>query len=342
MRLASLSIPLAFACAVLSFSGLARAEGARIVSGGPSGKAAKHKVEVSFDRLRKRLAVCWCERKTGPVRVALTVAANGKVLSAKQKQKNAHAQCAAGVLAVNELAGTGSRYSMVVELDPHAFSSGGAGRVAGDDMERIKQELAPYREKLQGCYNRVAVKNPDLAGAVQLGFLIKADGRIVDPEVKSSSLGHAGVEKCLLDTLSAARIGARPGGKTISFSLALNFQGGSESPGIGGDPSLRPQKDGPVSAAVLSTVMNKNKSRFSDCYDRVARKKPGLEGHVVMRFTIRDNGTVRNVKIRETTLKNKQVEACIVKVGESLRFPGEKGRAKTRVFYPFVFKRAPK
>ena len=86
--------------------------------------------------------------------------------------------------------------------------------------------------------------------------------------------------------------------------------------------------------------MNEHKARFSACYDEVAREKPDLKGHVVLRFTIRDNGTVRNVAIRESTLNDKKVEACIVKVGESLRFPGEKGRAKTRVFYPFVFQRA--
>jgi len=340
MRLASLSIPIAFVCAALAAPGTVRADGARIVSGGPAGKAAKRKVEASFERLRKRLAVCWCETKSAPVRVALTVSARGKVLSAKQKRQNAHAQCAAGVLAVNALAGTGSKYSMVVELDPAAFAAGSSGGLAGDVMDQIKEELKPYRAKLQSCYDRVAVKEPDLAGAVQLGFLIRADGRIVDPEVKSSTLGHAGVEKCLLDTLLAARVGERPGGKTISFSLALNFQGGAQSPGIGGDASLRPQKDGPVSAAALSKVMNENKNRFSACYDKVARKKRDLKGHVVLRFTIRDDGTVRNVKIRETTLENKQVESCIVKVGESLRFPGEKGRAKTRVFYPFVFEQA--
>ena len=208
-------------------------------------------------------------------------------------------------------------------------------------MARIKEDLKPFRVKLQGCYDRVAAKSPDLAGAVQLGFLIKANGRIVDPEVKSSTLGHAGVEQCLLDTLSAARVSERPGGKTISFSLALSFQGGgAPAAGIGGNPSLRPQKKGPVSAADLTRVMNEQKARFSACYDKVARKQPDLAGYVVVRFTIRDDGTVRNVKIRETTLNNSKVEKCIVKVGESLRFPGKKGRDKTRVFYPFVFKRA--
>jgi len=75
--------------------------------------------------------------------------------------------------------------------------------------------------------------------------------------------------------------------------------------------------------------------KFQRCFSRY--KKRGLKGDVVIRFTVRANGTVRNVKIRKTTLKHKRVERCMVSVGKTLKFPGEVGRATTRVFYPFRF-----
>jgi hypothetical protein len=43
------------------------------------------------------------------------------------------------------------------------------------------------------------------------------------------------------------------------------------------------------------------------------------------------------VKIKKTTLDNPAVEACMVKVGERLKFPAQTGRAETRVVYPFRF-----
>ena len=92
-----------------------------------------------------------------------------------------------------------------------------------------------------------------------------------------------------------------------------------------------------MEGADISAVMDQRKSQFSACYKAQARRDRSLAGEVLLRFTIRDDGTVQNVKVRETTLGNAAVERCMVKVGQSLRFQARAGRAPTKVWYPFSF-----
>ncbi len=139
----------------------------------------------------------------------------------------------------------------------------------------------------------------------------------------------------MVRALSSVRI--RPaGGKAIAFSLTVPL---SRRPPSRGTPRRatgpRPQKDGPLPADVLGRVMKASMPSFSRCESRA--KGGPVTGVVTVRFTIGANGHTRNVKVRETTLHNPAVEACLVKAAGRLSFPAQKGRAKTRVFYPFAF-----
>jgi hypothetical protein len=48
------------------------------------------------------------------------------------------------------------------------------------------------------------------------------------------------------------------------------------------------------------------------CYDRELRRNPDLKGKIVVRFTITPKGTVVNPKIISSTLKNENVERCVL------------------------------
>jgi TonB family protein len=313
--------------AVLWLASTAAAEPVRVVDGGPAKKAARGQVVAALSRLAGDVEVCFRRAGADPVEVELAVAASGAVTRSTQRGKGAVAQCVAGVLAVQQLPPCGV-YTLVVEWSP-----------GGDPMAAVKEELLPHRDALQRCYDQAAGRRPGRAGEVELGFLIRPDGRIVDAEVRRSTLADPAVEGCLVDAIQRARLAERPGGRTISFAMALSFApggagAGAASPAAG---ALQPSKDGPVSAEVLTQVMNENKARFAACYDQHARREPKLAGRVVLRYTIRGDGTVHNVQIKESTLHHEKVEACVVGVGQSLRFPGEPGRDKTRVVYPFEF-----
>ncbi len=315
--------PLAFALLVAQVSA-ADAGPIRIKAGGPKQKSQREKVLRSL--AQAPLHVCWKGQRPDAVTITLEVGRRGQVIQAAKKSAGPAAQCAAGVLAVHTLAATGNRYRMTVSVETESAS----GRT-------IRDALAPHRAKLDDCHRRAGAR----AGRVTLAFKVRPDGRIIDPLIQSSSVGSAKVEKCLLDTISRTRLGTGVTSKLVSYSLGLAFSEAASSkpspPAAAAAPALQPKKDGPLAGAEINKVMRRRKADFSTCYTAQLGKNRTLAGRVVLRFTIRDDGTVRNVKVRESTLGSARVERCMVKIGKSLRFPSQPGREPTRVFYPFVF-----
>jgi outer membrane biosynthesis protein TonB len=320
--------------ALMAFAGAGRAsaEPARIVNGGPRAAAQRAEVKRSLAAAARSLAVCWRGQRPGAsmpgtVMVDVSVDARGHVTSARQATAGAFAQCAAGVLAVRSLAATGSEYRLRA-----AFATRDQGG------RSIQAALEPHRAELDQCQARAG--NPAARGQAVLRFMIHPEGRITEATIQSSELGDARMERCLTSTIQGIRLASGLTSKTVSYSLALRFDGAagaSRAPAGPATGGLRPRKEGPLSGQAITTVMNRRKAEFSSCFTAQARKNRALAGTVVLRFTIGDEGSPRNVKIRDTTLNNARVEDCIVKVGKSLRFPAESGRAPTKVFYPFEF-----
>lgn len=83
-----------------------------------------------------------------------------------------------------------------------------------------------------------------------------------------------------------------------------------------------------------SRVIRANMSQFRACYLRELARKPGLEGNVTVRFTIRDDGSVAAATVRKTTLNDDVVEDCVIRHLETLKFPGDDARD---VEFAFVF-----
>ena len=59
-------------------------------------------------------------------------------------------------------------------------------------------------------------------------------------------------------------------------------------------------------------VVNRHVDGIEYCFKREARRKPDLRGKVVVRFTIKPDGTVKDVKILSSTLNSANIERCIV------------------------------
>ena len=313
------------------WSGTAAADGVSIASGGPKSAGDRALLVSAIGSISGELGVCFRGKRPRTVRIELNISASGEVARARQKSKGAVAQCVAGVLAIQTLRVRGA-YSVTVDVP----TSRGA---ASSELVDVDADLKTHAKALNGCYKKAAKKRKNLKGRVVLRFLIKPDGSIIEPEIQSSTLSSPAVENCLVSELGSIKVSERPGGKTLAMSFALQFDGrsGSGAQMASGDTSNQPQKRGPLEGKVITRVMTSHKNEFSACYDKVVRKNPSLAGRVVLRFTIRGDGSVRNVKVRETSLNHAGVENCIVRVGKKLRFPGESGRDVTKVWYPFVF-----
>ncbi len=71
-------------------------------------------------------------------------------------------------------------------------------------------------------------------------------------------------------------------------------------------------KSGGRSPASVLAVINSHKAAIEYCYQRALRSNPNLKGKISVRFVIRPDGSVGNVKIVESTMNNASVERCIV------------------------------
>lgn len=306
--------------------------GPAIVAGGPKRDADRERVAEALDRVAGVLAPCWRGKRPATVRVELEVAADGEIAAAKAETPGKVAACAAAVLAVQALAPAKGGYALTVELPTQG--GGTAGASARDIVAGALQGDAA----LAACRADAG----DAEGRVEIRFLVKPDGAVVDVEVVSRKGVAERVASCFQRAVRALRLGELPGSKTIEFVMPFELGGrpaGDAPAAGGGDAALQPSAKGPIPGSVLDEVMKKARAEFTACYDKRAAKNPELAGDVVLRYTVRADGTTRNVKIKHTTLNDAATEACIVGVGEKLRFPAEPGRGETRVVYPFRFSR---
>ena len=64
---------------------------------------------------------------------------------------------------------------------------------------------------------------------------------------------------------------------------------------------------------VITKILMKHQSAIDYCYQKVAKLNPNLKGEISVRFAITPDGRTRSVKVTRNTMRNKDVERCIVK-----------------------------
>ncbi len=85
-------------------------------------------------------------------------------------------------------------------------------------------------------------------------------------------------------------------------------------------------------------VLLRVQSQAKYCYEKEMSKNPNLEGKVTTRFEIGPTGAVSWVRIAESTMSNANVESCLQRVVQRLRFPPCKGGGTAEITYPWIFK----
>lgn len=297
---------------------VAAAGPATITKGGPRSDRAK--VERALDAAAGAMSVCWRKSPPPSVSVKVSVAADGAV-TATPAAKSAAAQCAAGVLAVWTV--PGGAWSGEVEI-----KTGGA---PADLSSVIQSQIMANASSIKACQSYA----PTAAGPVQIKMTIQLDGSIKDVQV-ASSLG-ARIDACVQKAVAALHLDPLAATAPVKYSLAVAFAGKGEdagTPGGGGGKLPETEPAGGTVAGGLPVdqvmpVMKAARPRIVAC----GRKGKG-KGKVVTRFTIRPDGTTKNVVIKES-INDKGIEACLVGVFKSLRFPA--GEGETKVSYPASF-----
>lgn len=113
--------------------------------------------------------------------------------------------------------------------------------------------------------------------------------------------------------------------------------GGVSGFGTGSGFASKPLQRGRLPKEQIRRVITRRRAAFRYCYEKRLQKAPTLEGKVVVSFTIQRNGSVAGARIASSTMKDAEVEACLLKATSRLRFPKPKGGTVV-VSYPFLFR----
>jgi outer membrane biosynthesis protein TonB len=89
--------------------------------------------------------------------------------------------------------------------------------------------------------------------------------------------------------------------------------------------------------AILNAILA-HKDEFRLCYEReINAETPNIGGSVSTTFVIGATGRVNQAGINSTTLKNANVERCVLNVIKRIEFPIPRGAGVVQVSYPFKF-----
>ena len=92
-----------------------------------------------------------------------------------------------------------------------------------------------------------------------------------------------------------------------------------------------------LSKEEIGAVIRRSLPRFKYCYEKRLEDHWSLSGKVVVSFAVAPSGSVATASVAETSMNDLEVEACVVKVMRTLKFPQPKNGGVVVVTYPFVF-----
>jgi hypothetical protein len=313
------------AVAIVALPAVAAADAPRFVSGGPRAKAARDSALAAVRVTHGEMAPCWRGSPPAEVLIALTVSPAGDVVQAAAKTVGPAGQCAAGLLAVATMPASGQRWTAIVGVPSSSRPP------AADLQAEISRQLGEHQAALAGCQS----VDPNAAGELAMTLAISETG-IIAPTVARSSVSKA-IEACVTGTLRRTAL-ALPEKRAVRYRLDLAFAGegggraapakpsGAGEPVAGTAPSLK--VGSALAADQVDRVVGAQKAELARC-GRAA------SGEVVVGFTVRPDGTTKNVAVKSSTVGDAAVAPCLVKRVEALRFPAAGG--ESRVTWPFRF-----
>lgn len=301
------------AAAALAASTATAAADATIIKGGPRGDDAG--VAAALADANAAMGVCWrLESRPSAVEVKVEVMRDMTLIATPVGPTKAN-KCAAGVLGVWTL--PGGAWAGVIRFSPSA---------PVDLSALIQKRFLERSASIQACQS----KAPSAAGPVMIKMKVDPKGSLSNVEVRSA-LGAA-IDGCVKAAVGALTLDALPAKAPVDYALGVTFAG--KRGGATAEAPAEAPGGGTVGGALTSTqvgkVMSDHRARLLAC-----GKQGKAKGTLVTRFTIRPDGTTKNVVIKEP-IGDAAIEACLVGVYKSLTFPtaGE----ETKVSYPISFR----
>lgn len=96
--------------------------------------------------------------------------------------------------------------------------------------------------------------------------------------------------------------------------------------------------DGNISKDLIRSSLEKYSVEIQNCYEKRLIPRPNLQGLLVIKWAILNNGRVDNVQIEKSQLNDNQIHTCIKSVIRGISFKPASNRGQVSVSYPFSFK----
>lgn len=102
------------------------------------------------------------------------------------------------------------------------------GSTGGDPSQRDRvfasHRLRSYLRPIIRCYEQVLRRQPNISGRLKVALVVKRDGRVRTARVAYSTLGHAGLHRCVLGVLKGARFNRLvSGSRTLKLNYSFQF-----------------------------------------------------------------------------------------------------------------------
>ena len=133
------------------------------------------------------------------------------------------------------------------------------------------------------------------------------------------------------------------GGPTVTrLPLRATDTGEEFDPGLrarinrGPVPRVRQAKAdirGPLDKNIIRRIVRSRMSEVRFCYDKLLKRDPKAAGTIGLKWTVKPDGTVGDVKKGKGSLRDKALHECLLKRIAGWRFP--KADKPTTVSYPF-------
>jgi hypothetical protein len=121
--------------------------------------------------------------------------------------------------------GRGAVGGTVVGATSRSIGVGGGGK-GSVDREAVAKVVNAHFQEVRACYERALLKNPGLAGKLTLEWTVSTEGAVVTAKTKSSTLGDAAVEGCILGRLKSWQFPRAKGGVVIvTYPFLFNSVG---------------------------------------------------------------------------------------------------------------------
>lgn len=134
-----------------------------------------------------------------------------------------------------ELAGCSGRSGLTKPVSPSLGQAAGAdsakpaqdptsviGRVDAVALNRFMNRQNP---RLQACYNRELVSEPDLTGRIQVEFVLGASGEMLDVRLRGNELNEP-MGECVLNEVRSWAMGPVVTGGTVTVRRTYLFEPG--------------------------------------------------------------------------------------------------------------------